>query len=97
VPVTVAGGEFSPPTAAEAEELEAVERERARRRQAATQLASRAPDGHPIFGGGNISTTEEKGKTRDKIAAAVGLGSGRTYDKAAKVFGFEHLPLHRGA
>jgi len=28
------------------------------------QLAGRAPDGHPIFGGGNISTTEEKGKTR---------------------------------
>jgi hypothetical protein len=67
-----------------AEELEAVERERARRRQAATQLAGRAPDGHPIFGGGNISTTEEKGKTRDKVAAAVGLGSGRTYDKGSE-------------
>ncbi len=28
---------------------------------------------------------QEKGKTRDRIAARVGLGSGRTYSKAAKV------------
>src|SRR5690606_27638771 len=65
---------------AEAEELEAVERERARQRQAATQLAGRGRDGQPIFGGGNVATAEEKGKTRDKVAAAVGLGSGRTYE-----------------
>ena len=73
--------------AAEAEELEAVERERARRRMLS---------GKPVEPSGNISLGS-KGETRDKVAAAVGLGSGRTYDKAAKVFGFEHLPLHRGA
>jgi len=71
---------------AEGEELESVERERARWRQAATQLAGRVKGGEPIFGGGKFATTEEKGKTRDKVAAAVGLGSGRTYDKAAKVW-----------
>ncbi len=37
----------------------------------------------------------EYGKTRDKVAAAVGLGSGRTYDKAAKVFSFENLGIRR--
>ena len=26
------------------------------------------------------------GKTRDKVAAATGIGSGRTYDKAAQVW-----------
>lgn len=40
---------------------------------------------------------QELGKTRDKVAAAVGLGSGRTYDRAVKVSGAGHLPLHRGA
>ncbi len=60
------------------EELEAVERERARRRQATStggaqpQLKEKFPEA-------------EKGQTRDKVAAAVGLGSGRTYDKAAGV------------
>jgi len=34
---------------------------------------------------GNISTGL-KGKTRDKVAKAIGIGSGRTYDKAAKVW-----------
>jgi len=28
----------------------------------------------------------DKGKTRDRVAAAIGLGSGRTYDKALKVW-----------
>jgi len=27
---------------------------------------------------------QELGKTRDKVAAAVGLGSGRTYDKGSE-------------
>jgi N6-adenosine-specific RNA methylase IME4 len=64
---------------AEAEELEAIERERARRRQAHGQTA---PGKNAS---GNISVSD-KGETRDKVAAAVGLGSGRTYDKAAKVW-----------
>lgn len=64
---------------AEAEEMEAVERERARRRQAHGQTA---PGKNAS---GNISVSD-KGETRDKVAAAVGLGSGRTYDKAAKVW-----------
>jgi len=60
-----------------AEELEAVERERARRRQAHGRTA---PGKNAS---GNISGSD-KGETRDKVAAAVGLGSGRTYDKAAE-------------
>jgi len=64
---------------AEAEELEAIERERARRRQAHGQTA---PGKNAS---GNISVSD-KGETRDKVAAAVGLGSGRTYDKATKVW-----------
>jgi len=43
-----------------------------------------------------VETLPPSQKTRDKVAAAVCLGSGRTYDKAAKVFKTEHLPLHRG-
>lgn len=41
--------------------------------------------GKPIAPSGNVSVGS-KGETRDKVAAAVGLGSGRTYDKAAKVW-----------
>ena len=65
---------------AETEELEAVERERARRRQ-----LSQLKRGHqePVK---ETLPEREKGQTRDKVAAAVGLGSGRTYDKAAKVW-----------
>ena len=72
---------------AEAEELEAVERERARRRQAHGQTA---PGKNAS---GNISPSD-KGRARDKVAAAVGLGSGRTYDKATKVWeaGKANLP-----
>jgi len=61
---------------AEAEELEAVERERARRRMLS---------GKPIAPSGNVSVGS-KGETRDKVAAAVGLGSGRTYETAKKVW-----------
>ena len=60
-------------------ELGVIERERARRRQAHGQTA---PGKNAS---GNISLSD-KGRARDKVAAAVGLGSGRTYDKAAKVW-----------
>jgi hypothetical protein len=67
---------------AEAEELEAIERERARERQREAGVANL-----PTVSSGNVSLThKDKGQTRDKVAAAVGLGSGRTYDKAAKLY-----------
>ncbi len=55
---------------AEAEELEAVERERARRRMSEAAKAQRQ--------GVEIFPRPDAGKTRDKVAAAVGLGSGYT-------------------
>jgi len=68
---------------AEAEELEAIERERARRRQ--IELAGkRNSDLEEMLPQGD-GTTRRAPQTRDKVAAAVGLGSGRTYDKAADV------------
>ena len=67
---------------AEAEELEAIERERARERQREAGVANL-----PTVSSGNVSLThEDKGQTRDKVAAAVGLGSGRTYETAKKVW-----------
>lgn len=69
---------------AEAEEIKAIESERARARQ--VEHGETAP-GRPKNTGGNISTTEsDTGKTRDKVAKTVGLGSGRNYEKAAKVW-----------
>lgn len=35
--------------------------------------------------GGNISTLNDEGKTRDLAAAKVGLGSGKTYEAAKRV------------
>jgi len=65
---------------AEAEELEAVERERAERRRLSNlKRGEEKPEVETL-------PPREYGKTRDKVAAAVGLGSGRTYDKAAKVW-----------
>ena len=65
---------------AEAEELEAVERERAERRRLSNlKRGEEKPEVEML-------PPREYGKTRDKVAAAVGLGSGRTYDKAAKVW-----------
>ena len=64
---------------AEAEQLEAIERARARERQAHGQTAP----------GTTLKETFPeafKGQTRDKVAAATGIGSGRTYDKAAQVW-----------
>ena len=55
---------------AEAEELESVERERARRRM--SEAAKAQKQGVEIF------PHPDAGKTRDKVAAAVGFGSGRT-------------------
>ena len=65
---------------------ESIEREKARERQ---QLG--AASTHQKLGRGNGEMLVEnfppasKGKTRDAIASRVGLGSGRNYDKAAKV------------
>ena len=56
---------------AEAEELEAVERERAEKVRRQKISASRS--------GETVETLPPSQKTRDKVAAAVGLGSGRTY------------------
>src|SRR5690606_18522413 len=41
--------------------------------------------GKPVEPSGNISLGS-KGQSRDKVAAAVGLGSGRTYETAKKVW-----------
>jgi hypothetical protein len=64
---------------AEAEQLQVIERERARERQAhgqtspGTTLRETFPEAF-------------KGRTRDHVASAIGIGSGRTYDKAAQVW-----------
>jgi len=65
----------------EAEVLQKIEAERARLRQKATQMAGKTSEGDPIIGGGPVATTEG-GKSRDAVADQVGLGSGRTYDRA---------------
>lgn len=65
---------------AEAEEIAAIERERARQRMEADR---------PLEPSGNISVGS-KGETRDKVTEAIGSGSGRAYDKAVKVM---TLPL----
>ncbi len=65
---------------AEAEELEAVERERAERRRLSNlKRGEEKPEVEML-------PPREYGKTRDKVAAAVGLGSGRTYETAKKVW-----------
>jgi hypothetical protein len=65
-----------------AEELEAIERERARRRQ--IELAGkRNSDLEEMLPQGD-GTTRRAPQTRDKVAAAVGLGSSRTYDKGSE-------------
>src|SRR5690606_6028002 len=63
---------------AEAEELEAVERERAEKVRRQKISASRS--------GETVETLPPSQKTRDKVAAAVGLGSGRTYETAKKIW-----------
>ena len=67
----------------EAEELERIERERARRRQGTrTDIVENSAQG----GEETSSTDEEFGKTRDKVAEIVGIGSGRTYEMARTVW-----------
>ena len=64
------------------------EREQARRRQEATQLKGRDVEGNPVFGEGNISTTEAVPyQTRDAVGAELGM-SGRTYEKAKTVYDY---------
>lgn len=58
---------------AKGKQIEELERERAKQRKG----------GRPSKTGGNLPPVSE-GKTRDKVAAAVGM-SGRTYDKAKQV------------
>ena len=55
---------------AEGEELKAIEGERAKQRQGTrTDIKETFPEC-------------SQGQTRDKVAEQIGLGSGRTYDKA---------------
>ncbi len=63
---------------AEAEELEAIERERAKERQG-QRTDLQPPDIVETF-------PPSPGKTRDKVAAKVGIGSGKQYEKAKKVW-----------
>lgn len=66
---------------AKARQIEHLERERARRRQA--EAGPPTGRGAKRTACGNLPQAV-KGKTRDKVAAAVGM-SGRTYEKAKKV------------
>ncbi|WP_394743086.1 ParB N-terminal domain-containing protein [Natronococcus roseus] len=63
----------------EAEMLEEIERERAQERQGKrTDLVENQSRGN--------GADSEYGKTRDKVSEEVGIGSGRTYDKAKQVW-----------
>jgi ParB-like chromosome segregation protein Spo0J len=65
--------------------IENLEKPKAEERQKATRAKGKDKDGTPIIGGGKLPPPNgEKGKTRDKVAEAVGM-SGRTYDKAKRV------------
>lgn len=67
----------------EAEEFERIERERARQRQGArTDIVENSSQGDEEAS----STDEDFGKTRDKVAETVGIGSGRTYQMAKTVW-----------
>lgn len=63
----------------EAEELEIIERERAKERQAHGQTAP----GKTVT---EIFPEASKGETRDKVAEAIGIGSGRQYEKAKTIW-----------
>jgi ParB family chromosome partitioning protein len=80
--------EFTPSEAvAVGEAIEALEQAEAARRQQATQLQGKNPDGQPVFGGENFSAPiapAPKGRAADKAAAAVGM-SRPTYQKAKAV------------
>lgn len=65
---------------AEAEELKATEGERARLRSLANlKRGNEKPEVEML-------PPRNERKTRDKIAQAIGLGSGRTYEKALRVW-----------
>ena len=67
----------------EAEVLKKVERERARERQGErTDLVENQPQGDAD----TAETDADYGKTRDKVGEEVGIGSGRTFSKAKKVW-----------
>lgn len=66
---------------AEAEEIKAIEADRARLRILASQNNKSGREIAAV----EMFPQQEKGKTRDKVAQSIGLGSGRTYDKAARV------------
>ena len=74
----------------EAEKLKKIEEERAKERQAATQLAGKDSEGQPVQKSSvreNFPAPKEPpGRARDAIAAAAGFGSGRQYEKADKVW-----------
>lgn len=63
-----------------AERIEAIEKPAAAERQRATQ----AKPGEGKTGGGNLPPPASKGKVREKIAGAIGMGA-RTYEKAKAV------------
>jgi 16S rRNA G966 N2-methylase RsmD len=68
----------------EGEELERIERERARRRQGTrTDLVENPPQSDEE---GQSDLTQDYGKTRDRVGEKAGIGSGRTYDKAKEVW-----------
>lgn len=64
---------------AEAEVLKEIESERARRRMSIAAQAQKQ-------GGETFPHPDEAGRTRDRVASFVGLGSGRNYSKAEKVW-----------
>lgn len=67
----------------EAEVLERVERERAKRRQGTrTDIVENSPPGSDT----DAPDDTEFGKTRERVAERVGIGSGRTYDMAKTVW-----------
>lgn len=65
---------------AEADELKSIEAERARQRRIA---CLQQYDKKPVV---ENFPQRKSGKTRDKVAATIGFGSGRNYAKAAKVW-----------
>ncbi|WP_323676884.1 ParB/RepB/Spo0J family partition protein [Halorubellus sp. PRR65] len=68
----------------EAEELERIEQERAQRRQGTrTDLVENPPQSDEER---QSDTSENYGKTRDRVGEKAGIGSGRTYDKAKEVW-----------
>lgn len=80
--------EFTPSDAAAiGKTLEQLEKPKARARQKRTQAKGKSKDGQPLIGSGNLPPPTEEtetGRTRDKVAEAVGM-SGRTFEKAKAV------------